>query len=318
MKKAQLWTLLKIAVAGGLFATLLFSIDFLKVVDSVSRGNRIGLVTGSLGLLMAGGVQVVRFHVLSSRLASSWKTSLEVTLVGMFFNQLLPTNLGGDGYRVVRLRSLSKGWSSAIGLIFLERIIGSLVILVPGFLYCVGYHERLLQGLQWSGVDRLGDFKSAVLLVAVGGSALVLVVAVGFLGRRFRYPLSQVFKSVMEVARGISSRQYVGLLSLSVLYHGLRLGAFGCLLSSLGARWTTLDLVFVLSFVLLVSFVPTSFGALGLKEGAMVAALGLFGVRAADAFAVALVNRGALVTMALCGGAIMLRKQIQEAGGRPG
>ncbi|HMB00008.1 MAG TPA: lysylphosphatidylglycerol synthase domain-containing protein, partial [Spirochaetota bacterium] len=74
----------------------------------------------------------------------------------------------------------------------------------------------------------------------------------------------------------------------------------------LNAETNWSGLVFVLSFTALLSLLPVSIGSLGIREGAMVFALILFGVNQNTAIAAAFINRLFLYLFALTGGWLYL------------
>jgi hypothetical protein len=86
------------------------------------------------------------FHHVDLRIGLAFR----LTLSSYFFNQLLPSNVGGDIYRTVRLRNGSGGWVSTIGLIVLERTIGSLALILPALGYAVAQHggDRVIRELR--------------------------------------------------------------------------------------------------------------------------------------------------------------------------
>ena len=57
-------------------------------------------------------------------------TLLKIVLVGLFFNQVLPTGVGGDAVRAWRCRKLGIGLGAAIRSILLDRACGYLVLVI--------------------------------------------------------------------------------------------------------------------------------------------------------------------------------------------
>jgi uncharacterized membrane protein YbhN (UPF0104 family) len=57
----------------------------------------------------------------------------KIACIGYFFNNFLPTTIGGDGYRILRTLPASGAKSRAIAAILLERIVGFAALLFMGF-----------------------------------------------------------------------------------------------------------------------------------------------------------------------------------------
>ena len=93
-------------------------------------------------LLATSTVVALRWHLILSAEAPSPGAAalLKIVLVGMFFNQVLPTGVGGDAVRVWRCCRRGIGLGVAVRSILLDRACGYLVLVLiyaanlPGFL----------------------------------------------------------------------------------------------------------------------------------------------------------------------------------------
>ena len=85
-----------------------------------------------VALLMANLVVALRWHlILSAEAPSSGPVVLlKIFLVGLFFNQVLQTVVGGDAVRVWRCFKVGIGLGTALRSIFLDRACGYLVLIV--------------------------------------------------------------------------------------------------------------------------------------------------------------------------------------------
>ena len=291
---------IKAAVAIGSLGWLFASVDLGDLTEALARGRLAPVSLGLLVLVASGLPLAARLYVLASPYGLPWKSSLKVTVISLFFNQILPATVGGESYRAYRLKTLGSRWSTGIGLILVERLIGSLVLLVPavlcGFLLEASARERL-------AIFGRPSISPPFPVLLLSGAVLGLLAlwwlrskgtAAAFLRRR----LAQVVESALEV----TPTRLFAAAGLSGLFHGLRLVGFHYLLRAMGqsVHWT--HLLIVLAVTLIVSSVPISIGSLGIKEGAIVFALKTFGVPGPEALAVALWNRVALLVLALVGG----------------
>ncbi len=120
--------------------TLTFALlgGVLAAADLPTLGRLLG--DASLGYFAAAvGTLVVQTLVLSARFQTivaalgppiaAW-TSIEVSFVGVLFNQALPSAIGGDAIRAWRLRSDGRPWRVAVNAVLLDRAGGVVVLAV--------------------------------------------------------------------------------------------------------------------------------------------------------------------------------------------
>ncbi|MBI5441692.1 MAG: flippase-like domain-containing protein, partial [Deltaproteobacteria bacterium] len=95
-------------------------------------GTTVALLAGArwaeavLALVLCVGVVVVsawRWNVLLAD-GVPYRALLAVTFIGYFFNNFLPTNFGGDGVRILCVRSWIGGWGRAAASVLWDRIAG--------------------------------------------------------------------------------------------------------------------------------------------------------------------------------------------------
>src|SRR5262249_53478580 len=90
------------------------------------------LAAGVMAQLATSPFSALRWHVV---LAAGTKspgpsTLLKIVLVGLFFNQVLPTGVGGDAVRAWRCHRLGIGVAEAIRSLVLDRVSGYFVLVV--------------------------------------------------------------------------------------------------------------------------------------------------------------------------------------------
>jgi hypothetical protein len=299
-------------VGLGLLWIVASRVELARLRDALALSEPGPMVAG-VALLLAAGVQIVRLHVLVQPLLSRASDSVRITMGSFFFNQVLPGGLGGEVYRAVRLRGSSDRWSPALALILVERLIGAAVLVVPALVCVLATWTRLsnLARARWPVGERAWAGRSMVPFLVL--AALALAVA-SFLAisekvrRRFRQVESSL---ATQVSRLEPSRLWAAAVT-SVVYHLLRVLGFAAFARAVHERLAWTDWIIVLAVTLVVSLLPLSLGGLGLKEGAIVSGLMLFGVGEAEALLVALLNRGVLVGLALVGGGVLLAGRRRE------
>jgi len=289
----------KIAVTVLLIALVARAFDlgglvaYLKRLDAATAGAVIAVGLGVLPLQTWRWMMVL--DAAGSRLP--FGRALVIVMIGHFFNQTLPSTVGGDAMRMwYAYRAGLKPGDAAATVIF-DRVIA-----VAGLLALTAC------GLPW-----------LLELVREPGarSAIAAVVAAGFGGLAAAAVLVH-FPSLVpdwRVARGFAARARRLLGSPLRVLACAALSTVGFMVYSwmifhfaqaLDARLTLLQALLLVPPVLLISAIPVSVAGWGLREGAMVVALGFAGVEPAAAFAVSVLFGLAIAVTSLPGAVLWL------------
>ena len=137
--------LLKVSVSVALISALLAQAD---LPDLGRRFASAGVLTLTIGSICVFALSVIT--------AARWKTILgefrhplafavvwRYTVIGMFFSQLLPSGIGGDGFRIWYARREGLPLGVAIGTVLVDRILGLLgllLLIIFGLPYLLSLH----------------------------------------------------------------------------------------------------------------------------------------------------------------------------------
>ena len=225
---------------------------------------------------------------------------LKIVFVGLFFNQVLPTGIGGDAVRAWRCSRVGIGLGAAIRSILLDRACGFLVLVV---LYALGlpFLLKILPDPQERGAV------VAVLAIAIVG--LLALVSLDRLPRPIlRLRLMSPFAELSRASRRlfIDHRRCGAVLALSIVAIALSVLAFKLIGDAVGSRLSLGSWMMIVPPVTLIQLVPVSLAGWGVREAALVIALGSFGVPAEAALAVSVLMGFSLILVGLPGGLIWL------------
>lgn len=184
---------------------------------------------------------------------------------GTFFNQVLPGSIGGDGIRMLDLKTGGHASSDAVEGVIIDRGIGLLSLLV----ICL-FGSFLGTGLLPPAVFR------GIRYICVSG-----IVGFGFFAIIFRVPIFKKIKRIFfliriseKIGRVFSAgRRTALIIVLSISVHLLAIFAVHFLSLSVGQGLGLLLFVVIFPSVVLLTALPISFAGWGVREGAMV---GLF------------------------------------------
>lgn len=288
----------KAAVTLGLIWLVLRNVDMtdtLQRVRSVSAAVAAGVL---LLMLLLSLLSILRWQIVMRQFGRILGFGLTARLFfeGLFFNQALPSTVGGDGVRIYRSFRAGLPLAAAINSVILDRVLGltSLMLLAA-----------LAQPLFYDRVESMAARLSftAVFIIAVAGILLLLLLAY-LPPRSRRWKVMRGLIALSHAARRAFATPgiLIPVTILSVIGHLISVVVFFMLAESLDLGVSFLDCLVMVPSVLLLATVPVSVAGWGVREGAMVAAFGLLGVPAGGAAAASVLFGLGMAITALPGG----------------
>jgi uncharacterized protein (TIRG00374 family) len=221
--------------------------------------------------------------------------------VGFFFNQLLPTGVGGDVFRVWQAKRFGVPLGFAVHSVLIDRAAGVFVSFIGAvMLLPVAHPVRGQTVLQW-------------IVILIG---LATVIGLMVLWRLERASLAGP-PMIAGIQRGLVSffRSFVllaghpvaavGVLILACINQLLPVGAIWLLARELQISVPPLQIAFITFVSTLAATLPISIAGWGIREGTLVALFGMYGISADTAFAVSVLY-GACLTLSATPGALFL------------
>jgi uncharacterized membrane protein YbhN (UPF0104 family) len=274
MRRILLSTI-KILISAAL---LYFSLRKVNVTDLASRLNIASL--GWVGLAIAVTflqifVGVLRWRVISAECGAPLATqqAMRFNLIGSFFNQTLPSSIGGDAVRLWLVARGGAGWRAASYSIFVDRAIGLIALAII-----------IVASLPWS-YNLIGDPHGRSALLFVDFAALAG--GVGFLvlgklpwpwlkrwwGTHHLHACSVIANRVI-----FSRKRGPGIAVLSVLVHVLAVVMAWCVVQSIAAPVMFGQIFQLIPPVMLITMLPISIAGWGVREATMGLAFGYAGL----------------------------------------
>jgi len=297
------WSLLaKTVVTGGLIWLIVDKVDFAEVAARLRQMDAAWLALACLLMLLQYATAALRWSLilraLEDRLPA--RKVVEIFLIGLFFNQALPSSIGGDALRIWRGYTAGLPLGRAVSSVLLDRALGFVALFVLAAI-----------GLPWSFAllhdQPLRWLTPALALAAFAGLAVLLLLdRLPTAWRRFR------------LVRGLAGLARDG---RRVLLHPVTLGAmlavglasalavvsvFYALGAALGLELSMLSCLLLVPVVLTVTAVPVSLAGWGLREGAAIFLFGLVGMEQHDALALSLCYGLLAAATSLPGGIVWL------------
>lgn len=279
---------LRLLVVAALLAWIASRVDFASFMRTLAAADARWLAAAAGLVLAAHGLGTWRWHRLMRAAGSTWSPgrTLAVYAAGVFLGLFLPTGVGGDVYRLARVRGSGAGLARGAATIVLERAIGLFALLVVGAGFVLAepgtrpWGAVLLAGIAagllglaalWipGGVDRL-----AAALERLPGPGRPLAARV----------LAAFPPGVIDRLRGALA----GTVALSIANHFVLIAVNLLLARGLGLATPWTAIAAAVPLVLLAAQIPIAPGGLGVREAGYVFFLGRVGVAEEPALALAL------------------------------
>ncbi|MDR3088694.1 MAG: flippase-like domain-containing protein [Desulfobulbaceae bacterium] len=320
--RARVFLASKALVTALFVVIVLYSVPLAEVARLFARLNWWYV---ALLLLLNYGMIVLscwKWRILLRRkgIATSLHSLVRLYILGNFFNNFLPSMIGGDSARGLILGRKSGRMTDVFLSIFMERFTGFVALVSLTSLAVVIDHPFI----------HIGNLKT-ICLAALAGTGLLVFLAFsrrGFAlvarlfftivpgGGRFREKLIGLHQSLQEFRHQLP--EFAGIMLLSVLFHvitGLNL-YLSCL--ALNYQPDFIEMLIVTPFILLLAVLPITINGIGLWEGSFVLFFSLLGIPKPLALSVALLLRLKTLLISSLGGLFYLqeRGENQTLGGQ--
>lgn len=290
------WMLaLKLAVTAALLAALAAAADVGAVARLLASVSPVWFAAAVAVLIAQTLVLGIRFQVVVSALGRpiGRRNAIELSFVGVLFNQALPSAIGGDAARAWRLRAQGRAWREAAAAVIVDRLTGIVVLA----LLCTA-------GVLLAPSAAVAAYRAPVLAacaaVLLGAAAIVASGSLAFLPAKLRARLAA---TGVPAAAGalLAGRPAPAAGALSVASHLLAALAAYALAVGLGLRPQPLAFAVAMLCTSFATMIPLSYAGWGIREAGAVLMLRGVGLDAETALALSVLLGASLVAAALPG-----------------
>lgn len=309
--KRWLLTGLKFALSGFLIAYLFNRIGIESAVERLTSSEP-GLFVGAVAIMVLQfGLAVLRWNAVLAALGAPlpFVSALRLIFIGGFFSQTLPSSVGGDAVRMYGSYKAGMPLAAAVNSVLLERgaTVLSLLLMVAVL--------QPFAGARLSAAAPAWVFP-LLCVIAIGG-----VIVLMFLDRlpaslsswklvRGLAYLATHTRRLFLAPRHWSKTLFwclIGHINLSLCAHVLALSL------GLGGAIRLTDSLVLIPLVILITTLPISIAGWGVRELAMVQAMGLIGIPAESALALSVLLGLTSVLVSLPGGVVWLLSSDRQA-----
>lgn len=315
--KQSVVNLLKLLVTLALFVFLLTRIP-LQVVWGIIAEANVALLLAALALYFGAIVLgAVKWEILvkAQNIDVSLGALLSYALMGLFFGNVLPSNIGGDVVRAYDLARVTHGRKEAAAIsVLVDRLMGLFAF------FSAAVVTAALATVMLAQAQALEQIEVVTVIAASAFMALCAALFSRRLAQRVKFifdigPLQKLKPVAQNVYRALQVYRFrYAALALNVLISMgiVVLTAFVWFLVGQAVGITHVNFFTFLLFNPIIAFlllIPISFNGLGAKEMIVVTFFGLVGVPDERALAMSLLFHVIVVTTSLPGGLVWFRKR---------
>ncbi len=258
-----------------------------------------------LGLVIfaaAAGVGSIRLKILigAQNIAVTLKEALSLTFIGYFFNNFLPTSIGGDVAKAYYLSKNTDKKAGAYASVFVDRVIGLFTMISMAFLALFFVEEGVVDP----------TLRYIIYAITLGSIVFIILITNKRLAQKFRFlffiinPIKEKLRKVYEIIHQYKYHKALLIKSfiISFVSQILFFTSLGVVALSIGSWIPIKDLLIKMPIVSMMSLLP-SINGLGLREGSTVVLFGPL-IGSGKAFAMSILWLVILLCISVAGGLI--------------
>jgi len=272
--------LLKAAVSIVLLYLSLRSVHVETVATRLSQFDPVWIGIALVLLTLQIGLLAVRWREIAAvcGIPIDLPPITQIVFIANFFNQVLPSTVGGDAARIWLLgRKSGGGWARATYSVLIDRIAGVLMLAL-----------FVIACLPWT-LTLIHDALARAVLILIGAGAVggaVVFLVIGMLPRRWfdgfmpARHLAETSRAAWRLCR-MPGRVLI-VAACSIVIHVMTVTIAWCCMKSVAAPVGFAPILFLIPPVLLVATVPISIAGWGVRESSMVVAFASAGLSPSD------------------------------------
>ncbi|RMF65328.1 MAG: UPF0104 family protein [Bacteroidetes bacterium] len=302
--RKRLLLVLKVLVSLALIAWILAGTHVAEIFQAMGTAH-VGL------LLIAFSSHALGFTISAYR----WRTLLrargsdasirfliESYIVGMFFNNFLPSTVGGDVYRAYDSWRVGQSRSGAVAVVVVDRFLGLLALMLFATVALLSSNAltQTIPALSlWvgAGTVALAGLVGVIFMAPAGLSAWVA---------RLQLPLMNKIRGLIEAFLSFRGNQRVLLkaLGLSVLLQANVVVHYYLIARALSLPVPLSAFFLIIPLATVVLMLPIAINGIGVREGVYAFFFASFGVAQPEAIAFAWIAYGMVLVQGILGGVL--------------
>jgi len=267
--KKSLNTFIKLIISFALVAFLIKRIGISSIIEEISSVSILWICFALLIFLIShfiGSYQwwlLLRYEDIAIKLSKA----VGFYFVGLFFNNFLPSSLGGDLFRMFDINKYSSKGTSAVSSVIIDRFMGFFVLSCFAVL---AFPMIIIENLMYRQYIMY-------FIVFIGIWIFILFL---FFNKKFAKPFAWIYEKLApegihlktrEIYRkihtfGRSRSLFLKLILISIVIQSLRISMHYLVSRSMGVNVSFKYFFFIIPFIAIMSSLPISIGGIGIRE----------------------------------------------------
>lgn len=304
---------IRISVSLALLYLALRGINFAPIQSRLGQINLLWIGAGVLVTLFQVFLAASRWREISvfCQVPLTGMQSFRYNMIGAFFNQTLPSSIGGDAVRLWLVHRTGPGWRAATYSILTDRAVGFIALTLI-----------IVASLPWS-YGMIADQRGRIALVLIDAAALLAGVGFLLLGHLRcqwlkRWWLTRHVYACSVIANQVifSSKAAPKIAVLSLAIHVLSVAIAWCAVRAIKAPADFEQIFLLTPPILLITMVPISIAGWGVREATMMVAFGYAGLMQADGTVVSILFGTVYFVVGALGGLVWIFSAEKKTGRR--
>jgi glycosyltransferase 2 family protein len=306
--KKRLILAAKLLVTAGLCGFIVWKADWRTIWQALTNSDPLLILVAFAGMILSVSISAFKWQILLKIHGEDFKFNQlhKYYFIAMFFNNFLPSNIGGDTYRIYKTLRSSSSKAAAVLAVFSERLTGMGALIVFGFL---GGSVIILQAS-----ERMPELDMLIVVFGV-------IIAISFFGLVLskhlirwllkRKKLPQKVRTLLEHLGDYQRHRNktLQIIFISFFFYILTFSWMMVLIYAVGTDCDYFKLMVVVAISNLVAVLPISINGIGLMDGSFIYTMGKFGMDYNYALMVMLLIRALLIPLSLIGGFFYLKER---------
>ncbi len=273
-----------------------------QIIKALASTKAFIFILGVLCFVFAVFIASIRLRLIieAQEIPVTFKEAVSLTFIGYFFNNFLPTSIGGDVVKGYYLSHKTDNKTGSYASVFVDRIIGLATMIFMAFMALFFVQEGVVDN----------TIKYIIYIITLGCILAIVFMTNERLAKRFSFllflvrPIGEKLKKLYAMIHRYQYKKTLMLKSFAISFMSQMLffTSFGIVAFSIGSRMPVKDLLIKMPIISIMSLLP-SINGLGIREGSTVALFGPL-IGQDRAFAISILWLLVLLCMSVIGGII--------------
>ena len=293
---------IKITVSVCIILFLLVNLDHTNVLNTLKVVD-INLLVGASVVFLIGQILSARRYQILVKVCNgqiSFFYSLKIHFIGLFFNQILPSGMGGDVVKGIYASTILSIRQATISVIS-DRAFGLVIMCLLFLLFGPYYYSLLDNQNSFYFLILVGISGVAWLPIGIFGFCILKSYFTNFYKIIINNALVSYINSFLQYFLKSIKLHSAELFTISLVIHFSGIAAYFLIARALGVNASFISYSLMVPLIFLFALAPISIAGWGVREASSIWFLGQIGATPENAFAISILFGFMLIIVSLPG-----------------